>query len=839
MRYHTRFLTFAIAGYVLSLFTELQATPVIFSIEQQPAGEALLVFSREAAISVVFAYDDLQKVKANRVSGQFEPDIALNLLLQGTGFVATENASGKYVVVARSAVDFADSLTRRASSIKAADHPREPLKQIQVGPLERKEEPVRMDPFEVTTDLGRYAEDTTSTVAKIPTSLKEISTSLQILNASAIIDRRARSVDDLLPYVVGMTRESNSSPNGFTVRGFTSSGGVKYWNIQTDGVGGSTSIKASVSTANVERLEILKGPNSVMYGQLSPGGLVNIVTKSPKVTKEVNAVMSIGTYAGHYSSPGERMKFEGTIDLTGPIDQNKHWLYRLIANAKRMESYRKDVMAREYYLYPSLTYRWSPQTELTAKVEVVQERITADDGLMAPFNSVSLVAPYNVHYQEKRDVDFNRGEALSLAFRTQMADAWTLRALYRSTWNGAGRRALNNTSIKSLLPVETSTVTRTYFSNFTGHRYNFFDASVFRTFKFKRFQHTLLIGISGGREFFDALRFGSGPNVPPINAYNPVPGASYPPDGTGQLDPKQWFDTFDEYISDQIKIGDRLQLLIGERHSQWNAHSYDPFFPAEGYRYYSRNNSTFVFQSGAVYSVTAPLSVYASFNQSFTPNGLNQVDASGTAGFPPQKGEQYEGGLKLQTADRRIYSTLAIYQIKMSNVVSDTGLTLPDSRGINRIDGEQTSKGIEFETAWLPVPYWQVQAGAAFMKATITKSQKFPETIGKDVANAPRASGNFWTRYNVPTGALRGLGGGLGVIYTGKRWGGSPSTKSYFVIPGYTRVDAALYYRWRNYDISLNVQNLLDRKYIANANTTVEIFGGEPRNLTFSVSARF
>jgi iron complex outermembrane receptor protein len=701
-----------------------------------------------------------------------------------------------------------------------------------------QDEVVQMNAYQVTTDLGRYAEDTSSTATKVPTQLTNIPGSLQILNANAISDRKAQSLDDLFPYVIGMTRETSSSPNGFTIRGFDSSGGVQYWNVQTDGLAGTTSIKSSVSTADVERLEIIKGPNSVMYGQVAPGGLVNIVTKSPQPTQSETLYGSVSTYAGDVSQFGDRVSFESYLDLTGPIDAGKHLLYRLVGDVKDNQSFRDGVFNRDFYLYPSFTYVWSPETSLTVKAEIVQEKLAADDGLLAPFNTVSLVAPYDVHYQEPGDRDWSRGEAISLYFHSQLSDRWTLRASGRSTWSDNGRRAFQNTSVKSVLPVANSTVARSFFDNDAGHRYNFFDANIYGDIGPATFRHTLLFGISGGVEYFDAIRFASGPAAAPINIYDPITGViAYPADGKNQQEPKEWFDTFDEYVSDQVAIGQRFHLLLGERHDQWNAHTYDPFFP--GQRYYARNNSTFVGQAGLVYSITEPLSAYVSLSQSFSPNGLNLVDRNDVAGFPPQTGKQVEGGLKLQTDDKKWYATLALYDIHKSNVLVNTGLLLPDGRAINEVDGQQTSEGIEVETAWLPVPYWQVQGGVALMKAFVSQSIQNPQTVGTDLANAPRASGNLWTRYNIPGGPLKGLGLGLGIIYTGKRWGGSPSTTSYYAIPGFTRVDMAVYYRIARCDLALNVQNILDRQYIANANTAVNIYPGDPRKLTLSATIHF
>ena len=116
---------------------------------------------------------------------------------------------------------------------------------------------------------------------------------------------------------------------------------------------------------------------------------------------------------------------------------------------------------------------------------------------------------------------------------------------------------------------------------------------------------------------------------------------------------------------------------------------------------------------------------------------------------------------------------------------------------------------------------------------------KNPQTIGLDLVNAPRESGNFWTRYNVPDGGLKGLGFGTGLIYTGKTWGGDPSSTVYFPVTSWARLDSAIYYKWRRYEFALNMQNLLDRKYIAAAQTATLLIPGDARKFTLSAKTEF
>lgn len=231
------------------------------------------------------------------------------------------------------------------------------------------EEIVQLATFNVTATLGAYAETTSSAVTKMPVPLRDVPQSVQLLNASFLGDLRANTLEDVYPYVVGMTRES-SQANTFTLRGMSMSQGNSVQSVQIDGLPGLSSRYGSPTTANVERLEILKGPTSVMYGQANPGGLLNIVTKKPKASASNVLSTAFSTYGGRTSGLGSDVSFTGMLDMTGPLDAERKWLYRFVLSKENTESFRNDVEGDTIHVYPMLTYRWSADTEITAQFEI-------------------------------------------------------------------------------------------------------------------------------------------------------------------------------------------------------------------------------------------------------------------------------------------------------------------------------------------------------------------------------------------------------------------------------------------------------------------------------------
>ena len=731
---------------------------------------------------------------------------------------------------------------------------------------------VQLETFTVTSKIETYHQETSMMASKIPMELKELPSSLSIMNSTAITDRNAVTLVDVFGYVVGAT-QSQGNINGFSFRGFPNTGSYTQ-NIQFDGLMGATLKKAASSAANVDSLEFLKGPNGVLYGQMNPGGLLNIVTKNPKEKQESYLRVTAGVYAGEFTDFGHKVTNTFSFDTTGPIFNSKHLFYRLVVDAGSTPSSRPGNYDRNYSVYPSLTYKWSKDTTFTVKMESSQDVRRQDDGVIPIFTSSAITitqaglpvstaafgenatyytAPLNTVYNDHKDSARDYGQAISTVFHTTLGSEWQLRVQSRSVWHRDTVRewTVNNANVfsptaKNATP--TSLLRRQYNNVDNGHRYNYIDANIFRAFETGRIKQTVIAGVGGGKEFFGNKRIAFGPNqtlAQAITLINPaLDQTPYPADGTGTTDQATDQTALGEYVSDQIKIGDRVHLSIGVRHDHQLVEGLDKLKPTT--TTFSNTLDAYTKQAGAVFDVTSLISAYGSFSQSIKPQTNIAFDVNGNSTFPPETGEQYEVGVKFETLAKDLNVALATYQITRTNVVvaSGTNFTVPTGgaqvgQAISRLDGEQTSKGFEAEVQWQPLPNWQLQSGFAYSKAQITASAKNPETIGLDLANAPRLTGNFWTRYNFPKGQWKGLGLGTGIVYVGKAWAGDPTTSVYYRLKGWTRVDSSIYYKWKRYDFALNIQNLFDKRYISSAQSALTLNIGEQRKLTFSAGMRF
>ena len=755
-----------------------------------------------------------------------------------------------------------------ATALRAQEAPVRPLEDTPPTAT-TSDNVVQLDAFKVTAAIGTYQQTTSSMATKLPMDMKEIPSSLSILNATAIKDRNTVSLTDVFTYVTGASQSQNNV-NGFSFRGFPNTGSYTQ-NIQFDGLQGATLQKAGSTAANVDSLEFLKGPNGVLYGQMNPGGLLNMITKSPKEKPETNVRVTLGSFWGR-DTLGDTFTKTLSIDNTGPVFGSKRLFYRLVVDTSANPSSRPGNFNNGISIYPSLTYNWSKDTSFTLKGESSKYTRRQDDGLIPIFtNGVAYgdmavapwtTAPLGTVYNDQKDRGLDYGDALSAFFKTSLPFGWQLRIQGRSVWHIDQVRELtiNNANVYSptaRFATPTSLIRRQYNNVRNGHRYNFGDANAFRSFGPEKFKNTVIVGLGGGAEVFYNSRLAFGPNqtlAQAITLYNPVLDQyDYPPEGTGITAQNTYQTAFGQYASDQIKIGTRLHISLGLRHDRQKVNGLDKLRPTT--TAFAHDTGAVTKQAGAVFDVTSALSVYGSWSQSFKPSTLIAFDINGNSEFPPEAGEQYEAGAKFETADKKFNLTAAIYQITRSNVIvaSGTNFTaaqlaaLPPEvashitvgQAISRVDGEQKSTGFEIEARWQPFPHWQLQGGIAHSKAIINASLTNPASVGLDLANAPRDTANFWTRYNFPTSGLKGLGLGLGVIYVGKAWAGDPTTFVYYRLPNWTRADASVYYKWKRYDLALNIQNVMDKRYIGSAQSAITLNPGEQRKLTFSVSTKF
>ncbi|WP_409523700.1 TonB-dependent siderophore receptor [Nitrincola sp. MINF-07-Sa-05] len=661
------------------------------------------------------------------------------------------------------------------------------------------------------------------TATKTDLDLLDTPLSVNIVNENLMRDLQAETLADVYPYIVGLSQSGNNA-NSFTLRGLSS--GLQ--NVQANGLPGLASRFGSPSTANIERVEVLKGPSSVLYGLMEPGGLVNIVTKKPEAQSSTSVSMSGRSYASENSRFGSDNGASLTFDTTGSASDDDDLLYRFIASAKNIDSFRDGVNDSSIYLYPTLTYQFTPEIKGTVGMEYVRERRDADDGLVAANSDINQTAPLSTRYQKKGDLDNDEGLVLFGHLENQLSDSTLFRLNLRSVYHEDERKLYENNRVSDAANISDASLRRRDRHQLNKREYHFVDANLSHKFETGALFHNLLVGINGGFERADFNRIRFGANVSPnISVLDPMSDSGVPV--AIQSGNHRVTDYYNAgiYIQDTVDLNEHVSVMLGGRfdtqHTRFSEKHTDI--------HETQNTRKLLPQAGVVFRATDSVSLYASHTESFNPNSIERRAADGSS-FDPELGSQNEIGIKAALLDDRLNLTVAGYKITKSNI------TERNSAGDYELLGELESTGYELELQALPVENWQIRVGYANVDSVVSASPN-SALVGKVNAFAPRHNAFIWTRYNLPQQVWGGtVGASLGMNYQSKQFS-NVNPASQVEMPGYTRTDLGFYYDLKQYRFAMNIENLFDKTYYTGGNNNTKLYPGAPRLITLSFKTTF
>jgi iron complex outermembrane receptor protein len=666
----------------------------------------------------------------------------------------------------------------------------------------------------VTGEQNRYRVPNASTGTRTDTLIRDIPQTIQVVPEQVIKDQRVTRLRDALLNIGGVVQDGGfgGTSDQIGIRGFFA-GGTLGGSILTDGFkDGRRGIR---ETATVERIEVLKGPASILYGGVEPGGVINLITKQPLKDPYYNAELSVGSFS----------TFRPSIDISGPLNSDKTLLYRLNSVYETSDGFRdfnQDV--QRFFISPTLKWEIGKATNLTVQFDYLNDERPFDRGFLA-FGEGILDIPLERILGEPDDV--SKIEEIGLSYRLEhnFNDNWKVR--------NAFRYQSSDTSDYRAEPVRlnetTGILTRNFRSNDDYQENYTLQTDVVGKFATGSINHTLLFGVDLARSTSGGTQSRApGGITPSIDVFNPVYNAA-PRPGLDALtnvvrNNQNSSDGLGIFLQNQIAFADNLKLLVGGRFDTVDQNSKDLRNGSESGRY----DSAFTPRLGIVYQPIEPISLYASYSQSFQPNFGTRADGSI---LEAERGTQYEVGVKGEFLDGKLAATLAAYHIKKSNIATTD---LANSDFLNSI-GEQRNQGIELNVAGEISPGWNVIASYSHIDAEITKDNDGLQ--GNSPANVPFNTASLWTTYELQRGNLQGLGLGLGLFYVGDRQGDTGNT---YIIPGYLRTDAAIYYKRDNWRAGINIQNLFNEKHYLGANFgRVAIEPGAPLTVIGSFSVTF
>jgi iron complex outermembrane receptor protein len=675
-------------------------------------------------------------------------------------------------------------------------------------------------PSEIALTLSPRGQDDTVTVSaarspvvsatdigtRTETALRDIPQSLQIVPHEVLEQQQARSMNDVLRNVAGVTIPwtSGGRYESIIIRGFTTMNQFK------DGFRNDpSSNRAPLELSNVERVEVLKGPSSMVFGRLDPSGVVNVVTRAPSDRTTFNANLTSGSYQYNQLN----------LDLTGPANASRSLLYRVTASGLDSLSFRNYAYTKKGFIAPILTWRATPTVSVRVYSEFLIQNSVNDQGLVAVGTRPANI-PVSTYLGDPKLTAPDRQGKIGISVDKMLPHGWVFRSYERSS---VGISVYNSRTATSLAKDN-----RTLTLNDSNSEQNFqthywFNEAVGRVHT-GHLEHLLLAGFELDREI-NPNYAKVGVATPKLDIYNPNYAAL--PVRVLKLSQSNNSDASygGMYVQDQVTLLDNLKITGGIRYDIAKSIT-DTYFPTTSH--VSGRNTAWSPRAGLVYQPVRIVSLYATYARSFQP----QVGTTfaGTP-FAPTRGRLLETGLRMTSPRERYVATLSAYNITQTNVLT----TDPVNSGYSVTVGEQRSKGIDFDSTLHLTPGWNVIAGYAYDIPQVSKDNTYK--VGNLLAGAPRHTGNLWTHYTYSHGLLNGLGAGAGVFGSGKRQGDLAND---YLVPGYARADMNLSYtrslrNERHLSLNFNVQNLADRRYFEGASTRNRIAPGSPRAYVGSI----
>ncbi|MGD1913744.1 MAG: TonB-dependent siderophore receptor [Rivularia sp. (in: cyanobacteria)] len=638
----------------------------------------------------------------------------------------------------------------------------------------------------VTGERDGYSVPNATTATRTDTPLRDIPQSIQVVPRQVIEDRNPRNLTEAVETVSGVVDGGNNfgSPSGARIirgfsQGFSDAGVGNYRNGFRD-----SGYFSLTGVGTIEQVEVLKGPGSVLFGSVEPGGIINVITKQPLS----EPYYKIGFEAGNYEF------YQPSIDFSGPLNADKTVLYRFIASYQNKDGFQDFVNTDLTTIAPSISLKLGDKTDLNLYYEYINFTGDPPEQYGGIFSDGSFL-PENffLGYPQFNFIDITT-QKFGYTLTHELNDNLQIRNNFAVNLSDTeDKRAVGNELVDNQFLTDFYTADQEYTKN------NYFgQIDLLSKFKTGTISHQLLVGFDFNR--FDGTQKGTeGGSLPDLDLFNPNYDVSAPVN-TSSFDLDDKIQSYGFYVQDQIAVLDKLKLLIGGR-LDWIEQSNEFIFDNEDLSNPDQNDTAFSPRIGLVYQPSDSVSLYASYSQSFFPtSGFNP---DGRA-FEPTRGTQYEAGVKTDFLGGKLSATLAAYEITKSNVTT----TDPDNPEFSIQVGEQRSRGIELDVAGEILPGLKVTASYAYTDAEITEDNSF--SVGNKLVGVPEHQASLWTTYEIQKGNLKGLGFGLGLFYVGMRQGDLDNS---FEIPDYLRTDAAVYFRRDGFNTAINIRNLFDTEY--------------------------
>ncbi|KLE32483.1 TonB-dependent receptor [Aurantiacibacter luteus] len=655
----------------------------------------------------------------------------------------------------------------------------------------------------VTGERETYVESDGSTAMRTPTPLIDVPQAVTIITSDQIEDQAVTQLGDALRFVPGISMESGEGQRDEVfIRGQETTADFYLDGLRDDA-------QYFRSLYNVERVEVLKGANALIFGRGAGGGAINRVSKVAEFDMPmIGASAQVDSFGA--------LAFTGDVNVAAADGL----ALRLNGTYETFDNHRDVYEGRFFGLTPTLSARLGPDTVLYATYTYDDDRRVTDRGVPS-LNGLPLMGFDETFFG---DADFNDATVQAHIARTRIehrfSDAWSA--------NASVQFADYDKYYGNVVPSSTNgtTVTLSGYESTTDRQNLIGQANLVGEFETGGIGHTLLLGAEFTTSDTDATRnqarFGANGATSftvPLAEQIAVPAFTLVPQRASTSD----LTTFSAYVQEQLDLG-VVQLVAGLRFDRFDLESTDLVTGFTGARVDEEVSPRF----GVIVKPQENLSLYASYAESFLPQSGDQFTTLDSIGesLDPEQFENLELGVKW-APHRELLLTGAVFQLTRSNTTSIDAAT-----GLTVLDGESRVRGFELGLAGEPVDGLSLNLGYTYLDGEITESSS-AGPAGRTLQQVPEHSIAAWARYDVTDR----LGFGGGVIHQSDQFA---SNSNAVVLPAYTRVDAAVYFEATDtLSLQLNVENLLDETYYASAHGDNNIQPGTPLNASIGARLRF
>jgi catecholate siderophore receptor len=671
-----------------------------------------------------------------------------------------------------------------------------------------------------------YKVDSSRSGMRTDTPLIDTPQAVNVVSVKQIEDQASNSISEAIRYVPGVfSAQGEGNRETLVFRGNSTTGDFFVDGTRDD-------VQTYRDLYNIERLEIFKGPNAMIFGRGGIGGLVNRVTK-----------VADGQLTRDFRIEGGSDKFvRAQFDLGAPLGET--FAARVTGVYQDNDSYRDGVSFNRWGFNPTVSVKLGPDTIVQAGYEHFQDDRIADRGVPARFGAGvngavvgPLRTPRSQFFGDPADsptgtntdaatlfVEHNFSDAVSIRNRTRYAD---YDKFYQNIFPGAVNAAETTVSLSAYRQFQK----RENLINQTDFNAEFDTGGI---------KHTLLIGAELARQKTDNVRQEgrfpgnatslivpiAGSNVDTVLTWTQIASSG---DNEGVTT------VVAGYIQDQIEFSSAMQLVLGGRYESVKTEVTDRRsigFPAGQQREFDVTDNLFSPRIGLIFKPAANASIYAGYSRTYLPRGGDQLTGLSVTNqnLAPEKYQNYEFGAKWDILPT-FNVQAAIFQLDRDNVLA---LSDPNNAASPTVPiGRQRTRGVELSAAGSISKELNMVAAYTYSDGKFLDNVSGTVVAGNQLPNMPKHSASVWTRFD----PIAEVGAAIGVIYAGRRYA---ATDNFVALPGYTRVDAALYYTISpELTAQLNVENVFNTRYYLYAHSNNNITPGSPTAFKVSLNAKF